>query len=107
MRHLKKITLGLCLAIVVALTGPIGCAGNRYEQSTGEYIDDAAITARVKDALGEDAQFKFDDVDVSTFKRTVQLSGFVQSNAQRARAAAVAEAVGGVEEVDNKITVKE
>ena len=84
-----------------------GCAGDRYHESTGEGIDDTATTARVKKALHGDTQYKFDDVKVTTFKGTVQLSGFANSRDAKSRAAEIAKTVEGVKDLQNNITVKD
>ena len=104
-----KIIKSLSMAVVLATTGVVfsGCAGNRYTQSTGEHIDDAATTGRVKSALSDDTVYKYPDVKVVTFKGTVQLSGFVNQRAQKERATELAKNVAGVREVVNGITVKE
>lgn len=91
----------------MAVVGFSGCAGTRYEQSTGEHIDDAAITRRVKGALGDDSVYKYPDVNVATFKGAVQLSGFVNQRAQKDRAGDLARKVAGAKEVLNNITIKE
>ncbi len=103
---MKKIIIP-CLALTLALAGlaGAGCAGDRYHESTGEYVDDSSLTARVKDALGNDS-YKYPDVKVTSFKGTVQLSGFVDASAQKERAATIAKGVQGVKELDNNITVK-
>ena len=90
-----------------AVVGFSGCAGSRYEQSTGEHIDDAAISHRVKGLLGADSVYKYPDVVVTTFKGTVQLSGFVTQRTQKDRANDLAKKVEGVKEVVNNITVRE
>jgi osmotically-inducible protein OsmY len=84
-----------------------GCAGDRYHESTGESIDDTAITARVKSALGNDTQYKYDDVHVTTFKGTVQLSGFVSFRDARNHAQDLAKNTEGVKDVSNNIDLKE
>jgi hyperosmotically inducible protein len=96
-------------AVLAASTimGLTGCAGDRYHESTGETIDDTAITGRVKSALGDDTMYKYPEVKVTTFKGTVQLSGFVDSSAQKAQAVTLAKNVAGVREVENNITVKQ
>ena len=103
-------TFGLILALgalPLALMGT-GCAtGSRYEQSTGEQIDDSRTSSRVKSALGDDTQYKYADVNVATFKGVVQLSGFVNTKDQKNRAGDLARKVKGVTEVENNITVKE
>lgn len=92
------------LALVCGITG---CAGDRYTQSTGESIDDRATTSRVRKALSEDAQYKYGDINVQTFKGVVQLSGFVNSRDQKNRAGDLARKVAGVKSVENNIIVKE
>jgi hyperosmotically inducible protein len=103
----KVLALALCLGAVPVLTVITGCAGDRYHQSTGEDIDDHGITSRVKDALSNDAQYKYDGVQVVTFKGTVQLSGFVDTSDQKSRARDLAKGVEGVKDVENNITVKD
>jgi osmotically-inducible protein OsmY len=51
--------------------------------------------------------YKYPDVKVTTFKGTVQLSGFVNNGAQKGRAADLAKNVAGVKDVVNNITVKD
>lgn len=83
-----------------------GCAATTTRQSTGEYVDDAAITTKVKAEFVRDETVKAMQVNVDTFKGIVQLSGFVDTAAQKARAGEIARAVGGVTDVQNKIDVK-
>jgi hyperosmotically inducible periplasmic protein len=96
-------SLTLALALVL---GASGCAGNQYERSTGESVDDTATTSRVQKALSGDDTYRFPDVKVTTFKGTVQLSGFVNNEAQRAKATELARTVPGVKDVQNQITLK-
>ena len=83
-----------------------GCAGTATRESTGEYIDDATTTTKVKAAFVKDPLVKALDVKVDTFKGTVQLSGFVDTSEQKTRAEQVAAGVAGVAAVKNNITVK-
>jgi osmotically-inducible protein OsmY len=108
----KPLTVALSLAFASLMPISVGlmttgCAGDRYHESTGESIDDTATTARVKKALHSDPQYKYSDVKVTTFKGTVQLSGFADSNDAKSRAADLAKTVEGVKDVENNITVKE
>jgi hyperosmotically inducible periplasmic protein len=100
--------LALCLGLSTATAVMMftGCAGDRYNRSTGEYIDDKSVDSRVRDALSDNAEYKFDGVNVTAFKGTVQLSGFVDTYAQKYNAASIAKQVQGVRDVDNNITVK-
>src|SRR5580704_2003734 len=104
---MKKIKI-LCVAFalgVSAVAGVTGCAGDRYHESTGEYVDDSSLTVRVKGALGDD-YYKYPDVKVTSFKGTVQLSGFVENESQKDRAGTIARGVQGVHDVANNITIK-
>ena len=103
----KVIGLAMCLATLPILGLVSGCAGDRYHQSTGEDIDDHATSMRVKSALAGDADYKYQDVKVQTFKGVVQLSGFVDTRTQKSRAEELAKNVPDVRSVENNITVKE
>jgi osmotically-inducible protein OsmY len=89
-----------------AATLSSGCAGTSTRESTGEYIDDASITTKVKAAFVKDPVVKALQVNVDTFKGTVQLSGFVDTAEQKSRAEQVARGINGVANVKNNITVK-
>lgn len=91
---------GLCLVSAV------GCAATRTTESTGEYLDDTAITTSVKAALLSEAEIKSLDINVETFRGDVQLSGFVNSQAQIDRAIAVARQQKGVKAVKNDLRIK-
>jgi hypothetical protein len=105
----KRLVTIFCLSVSTVVAGLIvsGCAGDAYHESTGENIDDSATTARVKSALGKDSQYKYDDVHVTTFKGTVQLSGFVNSSDAKSHALELAKNTEGVKSVNNRIDVKE
>jgi hyperosmotically inducible protein len=72
----------------------------------GTDVSDSAITASVKSALLADDVVKRLDVQVETRKGTVQLSGFVDSQAQIDQAVVLTRAVSGVNYVENGITLK-
>ena len=107
-KTLKVLGLVIGLGALPLLLGVTGCAtGSRYEQSTGERIDDHGTSSRVRAALANDSQYKYDEINVETFKGTVQLSGFVNSRDQKNRAGDLAKKVTTVRTVVNNITVKE
>lgn len=83
-----------------------GCAGTPTRKSTGEMVDDAGITAKVKTAFAQDPGVKAMDVKVDTFKGTVQLNGFVNTAEEKARAEQIARGIQGVTSVQNHLTVK-
>ena len=104
--NIPTIGLAFCLATSGAVIALTGCAGNRYEQSTGEHIDDTATSMRVKKALHDDTAYKYEQVEVKTFKGTTQLSGFVDNREQKNRATEIARTVEGVRDVQNNISIK-
>lgn len=84
----------------------IACAPTAKREGTGEYIDDTVITAKVKAALVNDPDLKATEINVETFKGTVQLSGFVSSRDDIDKAVAVARNIKGVAAVRNSMLVK-
>ena len=84
----------------------LGCAGSLTQESTGEYITDSWITTKGKAALVEDQLVKAAEVNVEIFKGTVQLSGFVSSDAAMNQAVRVARGVKGVTAVRNDLRLK-
>lgn len=72
----------------------------------GTQVDDTVITSGVKSALMSDDLVKSFDLQVETRKGTVQLSGFVDSQAQIDQALALTRAVAGVTDVENGVTLK-
>jgi hyperosmotically inducible protein len=94
------------IAAATVLAALTACGGTPTRESTGEYIDDTAITARVKAKLATDAKASAREVNVETFKGRVQLSGFASTVEERRHAAAVARTVKGVTEVVNDILIK-
>lgn len=84
----------------------LGCASTDKNASTGEYIDDTVITAKVKTELIKDEDLNAGEINVETFKGVVQLSGFVKSREDISKAERVAENVKGVKSVKNDIRLK-
>lgn len=74
--------------------------------TVGTTIDDSVITTKVKSTLLADASVKGMDAKVETHQGVVQLSGFVDNQAQLDRAVQIARGVEGVKDVENKMTVK-
>jgi len=102
-KRIKYKSLAIAAALAVLLSG---CAGSPTQESTGEYLDDSALTAKVKTALLRDPEVSGLAINVETFKGEVQLSGFAKSEAARQRAEEVARAVAGVETIRNDIRLK-
>ena len=75
--------------------------------TVGETIDDSVITTKVKAALIGDPLTKARQISVETLHGVVQLSGFVDSSAERDQATVVAKGVAGVHDVHNDLAVKQ
>jgi osmotically-inducible protein OsmY len=104
---LRSVTsLTVLVASLAAVQFNAGCAGTATRESTGEYIDDATISAKVKAALIKDPVVKALDVKVDTFKGAVQLSGFVDTQEQSAQAERIAASMNGVQSVKNNLQLK-
>lgn len=97
---------GRVLACIVVLGLAVGCAATRQQASTGQYIDDSVITAKVKAAVFDDPTLSSAEINVETFKGAVQLSGFVGSYAEINRAVVLARGIEGVTVVTNDMKVK-
>ena len=102
---LTKRSCAFFLAALLLLT--LGCASTETRESTGEYVDDSAITARVKTAFFNEPGLKVLQINVETTRRVVSLSGFVKTSAELGKAADLASAVQGVRSVSNNLHVKE
>jgi hyperosmotically inducible protein len=73
----------------------------------GTQVDDAVVTSTVKSALLADDLVKSFELQVETRKGVVQLSGFVDNQAQIDQALALTGAVAGVLSVENAVTLKD
>ncbi len=91
-------------AIVLATL--LGCAATSTREGTGEYFDDSVITSKVKAVIFDEPSLKSAEINVETFKGSVQLSGFVSSGANISKAVELARGVKGVTSVKNDMRVK-
>ncbi len=96
-----KLIIGLLLVMLIA-----GCAGGPTHESTGEYIDDMALSTKVRTSLLGDSRVKLMQITVEVYKGVVQLSGFVDSASAATRAVELARTVKGVKSVNNSLIVK-
>ena len=75
-------------------------------ESATQTLDDSVVTAKEKAKLVDDPVTKAYQINVETFKGTVQLSGFVDSAEAVTRATSLAKDVGGVKDVKNSLQVR-
>lgn len=103
MKQLKYISSIICAVLLATM---LGCASTAKHEGTGEYIDDSVITTKVKAAVLNEPTLKSTEINVETYKGVVQLSGFVNSNDDIAKAVEVAHGVKGVTSVKNDMRLK-
>ena len=101
-RH-RILSILVCIGLIAVFAG---CASTPTKEGTGEYVDDSAITTKVKAAIFNDPALKVFQINVETFKGDVQLSGFVDSAQSVTKAGEVARGVKGVKSVKNHLIVK-
>jgi hypothetical protein len=95
-----------CLVLLMLIATFAACAATRTQESTGEYIDDSVITTKVKSLLAADDFLKSFQISVETFRGTVQLSGFVNSQKAVDKAAEIVRSVKGIKSIKNNLIVK-
>ena len=100
-RKLSSLAAALVMGATLA-----ACAGTATTKSTGDVVDDAWIATKVKAKLVDDPMTKARDIQVETFKGTVQLAGYADNQAEIDRAVQLAASTQGVKSVRNNITLK-
>ena len=101
--NLHAVTVILMAGMVTLATA---CAATPTRESTGGYVDDSTITAKIKSDLLQDKNVSAADVHVRTYKGVVDLSGFVNSRQEITEARIVADQVEGVKSVHDNLIVK-
>ncbi len=101
MLKIFKLSILAIIAIIV-----VACAATPGQESTGQYLDSSAITAKVKANLIDNLGAKGFAVKVKTYKDEVQLSGFVDSSVTKKRAGSIAANTIDVRRVRNDLIVK-
>ena len=104
MNSSRRNALGMLAALALA-----ACASKEPEtkRTTGEFTNDAALTAKVKSAIATDVGARTAAaINIETYRGVVQLTGFVDSREQAAKAEAAAKKVDGVKTVKNDVRIK-
>ena len=89
---------------VVAINNKVSLKG--APTSIGTKVDDSVITTKVKTVLMADEGVKSADIGVVTRDGEVQLSGFVNNQAQIDRALEITRGIEGVTKVSNDMSIK-
>lgn len=100
------LTLAIAAALTATLAATSGCAVARKQETVGAYVDDAALTAKVKAKFADNTTVSATAISVETLNGTVQLSGFAKSHEERATAEMLARQTAGVVAVRNDIVVR-
>ncbi|MEO8119194.1 MAG: BON domain-containing protein [Rhodoferax sp.] len=100
-----RTTLAAAVA-AVALLSAAGCAVTRGQETVGAYVDDTAITTRVKARFIENKDVDASSIRVETLNGTVMLSGFAKNTTERNTAEGLARGVNGVKSIKNEIAVR-
>lgn len=103
MKYVRAIAFAAVAGITIISAG---CAVTRGQETTGAYIDDAAITTAVKAKFVDDKTVAALSIKVETLNGTVQLSGFAKSTAEKNQAENIARGVKNVKAVRNDIVVR-
>ena len=93
------------LVLLMMIAGLVTCASTSKQSGTGEDVDDSVITTKVKSLRAADDFLKSFAISVETYKGTVQLSGFVDSQ-KTIDAGEIAREVKGVTSLENHMNVK-
>jgi osmotically-inducible protein OsmY len=104
-----KVSTVLLVALLLPLGAlPLGgCKSSPEQRSTSQTFDDTGLTARVKTAIARDASLgEAMEVNVTTYRGVVMLSGFVDTQDEVKRAEEIAKGVSGVQSVENSLRVK-
>ena len=97
----------LLVALAAALALAACATDTREQRSSGEFTDDAAVTAKVKSQIATDVGARTAAaVNVDTYRGVVQLTGFVDSDDQASKAVTAAKKVSGVRSVKNDLRIK-
>ena len=94
------------LFIAALMVSALGCATKAEPQSPGAYMGDSWVTTKVKTAILNEPSLKVLQINVETYKSVVQLSGFVDNAASRAKAVEIARSVQGVTAVKNDLQLR-
>jgi hyperosmotically inducible periplasmic protein len=96
---LTTVILALVIPTLLACQTPAG-------RTAGEVIDDGTITTKVKAKLFDDPSVRGLAISVKTFEGEVTLTGGVDTEQQKERAAEIARSVSGVRKVNNLLNIK-
>ncbi len=90
----------------ILLASLVGCASTSVQEGTGEFVDKTVNKTKVKGGIFKESSLKSSEIKVEKVKGSVQLSGFVDTQANIDKAGEIALRVKGVKSVKNDILLK-
>jgi osmotically-inducible protein OsmY len=103
MKIITKCAATAAIAVGLAVSG---CNVMRGQSTAGQYVDDVAITTKVKAELLDSERVEGLDVNVDSTNGRVKLTGWADSAEEIRAAGDIARSVDGVKSVDNQLQVK-
>jgi hyperosmotically inducible periplasmic protein len=97
---LRKTVFASFASLAVAMAVPV-----HAQKSAGDMVDDGGIAASIKAGLLDNKNTSVGQINVESYKGVVQLSGFVESQAEKDAAEKVARDVSGVKKVVNSLSI--
>ena len=97
------VTMLMCFFLAAVVSGCQATTG----KTAGESMSDTSLSTAVQTKLTSDRFSNFSRVDVDTERGVVNLSGVVETGAQRARAERLARQVDGVAQVNNNLQLQD
>ena len=98
-------TWGAMVVVALLVMASMSCR-TPAGRSASTVVDDSVITTTVKAKLVQDELLSAFAIDVDTFQQEVTLTGAVDNEQQRERAARIATSVEGVKGVNNLLKIK-
>jgi hyperosmotically inducible protein len=98
---MKNILLACFAALLATVALPLHAEG----KSTGEHVDDGSIAATIKASLLDHRATSSTQINVESYRGTVQLSGFVETQAEKDVAGRIAAETDGVTKVVNSLSI--
>lgn len=104
---IAKILHALILMTMTMTMSSYVYAATPKEETAGQYVDDTVLTTKVKAAIFNETALKSSEINVTTNRSVVQLSGFVSTKEQINKAIEVTRAVPGVAAIQNAMMLKD
>lgn len=89
----------------IALIALVFAGSTALAESAGSYMDDTAISTKIKASLLKDQELKAFDIHVNTDHGTVHLTGNVDTSLQKADAERIAKTTENVKDVVDDIVI--